>query len=582
MSQDTATSVGAVSAEVEANRRLILSARGQGPAALLKAFARLSGPGWLQSAITLGGGSLASSLYLGVLSGFALLWLQPVAMIIGVIMLSTISYVTLSTGERPFQAINRHISPVLGWGWLLATMMANLVWSMPQFSLATAAVRQNLLPRLFEPIPETAGKLLVGLAIALFCSVVVLLYDRGQRGARLCDVVLKLMVALIVVAFFGVVIKLSLASEVPWARVFAGLVPDLRLLSRPPASLQPYIAAVAEPFQPFWTNLVVADLRGVMIAAAATAVGINMTFLLPYSMLRRGWDRDFRGMAVFDLATGLFVPFVLVTGCVVLVAALQFHSRPAPGLLGERDVSGAVVAPEKKLVGPYNNLLRKRLATELGAAAVAAMEPAALAAQLAAMPEADRRMAAMLVQRDAFALADSLTPLTGRVYAHYVFGLGVVGMAVSSIIILMMINGFVVCEMVDCPCSGWLYRGGCLMPLVGILGPFIWRGGKAQFWLAVPTSNIAFVLIPLAYLTFAFMLNSPKLLGAAMPRGAARIACNLLVVPAASLAAAGSVWKLWSGLRWTGLGILAAFLLLCAIVHQVRRSKAGAAVAAAT
>ena len=27
-----------------------------------------------------------------------------------------------------------------------------------------------------------------------------------------------------------------------------------------------------------------------MIAAAATAVGINMTFLLPYSMLARGWD----------------------------------------------------------------------------------------------------------------------------------------------------------------------------------------------------------------------------------------------------------------------------------------------------
>ena len=32
----------------------------------------------------------------------------------------------------------------------------------------------------------------------------------------------------------------------------------------------------------------------------AAAVGINMTFLLPYSMLARGWDKDFRGLAVFD------------------------------------------------------------------------------------------------------------------------------------------------------------------------------------------------------------------------------------------------------------------------------------------
>lgn len=36
----------------------------------LPVYLRLSGPGWLQSAITLGGGSLAGSLYLGVIGGF--------------------------------------------------------------------------------------------------------------------------------------------------------------------------------------------------------------------------------------------------------------------------------------------------------------------------------------------------------------------------------------------------------------------------------------------------------------------------------------------------------------------------------
>ena len=34
------------------------------------------------------GGSLASSLFLGVLAGTSLLWLQPVAIILGVIMLA--------------------------------------------------------------------------------------------------------------------------------------------------------------------------------------------------------------------------------------------------------------------------------------------------------------------------------------------------------------------------------------------------------------------------------------------------------------------------------------------------------------
>ena len=43
---------------VEADRRLILEAQDKGGMAKLGAYTRLSGPGWLQSAIPLGGGSL--------------------------------------------------------------------------------------------------------------------------------------------------------------------------------------------------------------------------------------------------------------------------------------------------------------------------------------------------------------------------------------------------------------------------------------------------------------------------------------------------------------------------------------------
>ena len=39
----------------------------------LLTYTKLSGPGWLQGAITLGGGSLAGSLYLGVIGGTQLL-----------------------------------------------------------------------------------------------------------------------------------------------------------------------------------------------------------------------------------------------------------------------------------------------------------------------------------------------------------------------------------------------------------------------------------------------------------------------------------------------------------------------------
>ena len=78
------------------------AAEAQGLGAALKTYTKYSGPGWVQSAITLGGGSLSGALFLGILGGTSLLWLQLVAIIMGVIMLSAISYITLSTGKKPF------------------------------------------------------------------------------------------------------------------------------------------------------------------------------------------------------------------------------------------------------------------------------------------------------------------------------------------------------------------------------------------------------------------------------------------------------------------------------------------------
>ena len=55
---------------VDRDRAFLAAAHARGPLATLGAFLKLSGPGWLQSAITLGGGSLAGSLYMGVIGGY--------------------------------------------------------------------------------------------------------------------------------------------------------------------------------------------------------------------------------------------------------------------------------------------------------------------------------------------------------------------------------------------------------------------------------------------------------------------------------------------------------------------------------
>ena len=184
-------------ASIQNEKDFLTKAEASGIVSRLGAYTRLSGPGWLQSAITLGGGSLASSLFLGVLAGYSLLWLQPMAIILGVIMLSAISHVTLSTGQSPFASINNEINPVLGWGWAVATIMANIVWCLPQFSLGTAAVTQNLLPGL----NNTGGKVLICALMLGAAFLVVRAYDKGSTGVKIFDWILKIMVGVVVISF---------------------------------------------------------------------------------------------------------------------------------------------------------------------------------------------------------------------------------------------------------------------------------------------------------------------------------------------------------------------------------------------
>jgi Mn2+/Fe2+ NRAMP family transporter len=554
-----------------------LDAQKKGKGAVFKTYVRLSGPGWLQSGITLGGGSLSSSLYLGVLVGFSFMWLQPFAMILGIIMLSAIAYVTLSAGDRPLKAINEHVSPVLGWGWLIASMMANIVWSLPQFALGTVVLRQNILPGLLGSgaMAEMPSKIIAGAVFLGLCLTFSLTYGAGGKGTKIFEILIKTIVSMIVLCFVGVVIKLTIEGEIQWGRILGGLVPDLSLFVKPTDYIVPHIEKVAEKFQPFWTNMIVGQQRDVMISAAATAVGINMTFLLPYSMLRKGWDKYFRGLAIFDLSTGLFIPFIIATGCVVIASSSQFHGKPTEGFVAEVEGGEITGEPAPNLVKPYNGLLKSRVKHEIGAEAYAKLTPKGLAAATDALPWADKRMAAILVKRDAFNLADTLTPLTGPVIAQYIFGFGVMGMAMSAATMLMTINGLCFCELLGKAPRGWFQRFGSIMVSVGALGPFFWK--DAAPYLAVPTSVFAMVLLPIAYFAFFLLMNQKTFMGENMPVGGKRILWNVLMALAAGAAAFGSVYSLWSKLHYLGIALLVGFIVLCVVVHFVRSNTKSSA-----
>lgn len=573
MSQATVTPQAEPSPEsaapsrVEQDRQAIIEARARGPVATMGVYTRLSGPGWLQSAITLGGGSLASALYLGVLGGYSLLWLQLLAITLGVVMLGAISYVAICTGQRPFAAINRHINPVLGWGWAIGSLVASIVWSLPQFSLSTAVVQQNLMPGLLGAesfLGDRGGKMVICGVLLLISSAILWCYDRRGKGIRSFEYVLKGMVGIIVVSFIGVVLKISFSAGLPWGQIFSGFIPDINAFSRPAATFLPFLDGISPEYREYWTRAIVSRQQDVIIAGASAAVGINMTFFLPYSMLARGWGKDFKGLAVFDLATGMAIPFILVTSCIVIAAASQFHTQPGAGL-----TDGGT--PSANSLSEYNGILESRLKQEPGgAAAVAALTPDEKQARIATLPESERQVAAMLVKRDAFQLADSLAPLTGSTVSHVLFGIGVLGMGLSSIVMLMVISGFVLREMFGWAPGGLAQRVGGLVAGLGVLGPFVWSG--AQFWLAVPASVMGMTLLPIAYFTFLCMMNSRRLLGDQMPRGGSRFIWNTLMVTATVSVTIAGAWTIWNKAGWYGASAGLAFIAAALLVHLLRKA----------
>ncbi len=535
--------------------------------ARLAVYARMSGPGWLQGAITLGAGSLAGSLFIGILAGPHFLWIQPFAMICGVIMLSAIAYVTLSTGEQPMKTISLHLSPLLAIAWAVATIVANVVFALPQFSLSTSTIMQNLAPALSD---SAAAPWWIGGLLALTSLGMVWAYESGHRGLWIFEMTLKVLVAIVVLSFFAVVAMLIVRGQVDLGAMLAGLVPHPGQMSEPTAELAAFAAATG-PHEKLWSGIIAGQQRAMIIAAGGSAVGINMTFLLPYSLLRRGWGRRHRELSVFDLLLGLFIPFSIATSCLVIAAGSQFYTRTHDVLAGDGSVRPSM---QRAYAASVDAFLLARDGDDFTQASDEAKEAAR-----AALPEADRIMAAMLAPRDAGQLSATLEPILGRVGANLVFGAGVVAMGWSSIIMMILMNGLAVGALLKRITDRRVFLIGAIMPAIsGFLAPVIWTGASRAA-LAIPAAVVATVFLPVAYFTFLLLMNSRGALGEHRPRGAARWIVNLLMIVATVASFVASAWGLqdkgWIGaLGMLGLIVLFLFGLSCFI--RPRQDRRGA------
>jgi len=251
----------------------------------------LSGPGWVQSALTLGAGSAGSSIFAGAVFGYDLLWVQPVAMFLGVVVFSAIGHQLLVTQARPYDVFRKRLHPALAWAWGGVVLLASIIWQFPQYALATSVSRDIFavasldVPR----APIALGLLVAGTALCWS-------YGQGSRRAiRLFERTLKYFVLLMSLFFLLVVVKTGIDLKALVRGLFGFHLPH--------------------------------DREGltIVLGALGAAVGVNMTFLYPYTLLARGWGREHRGLKNFDLAVSMFAPFVLTTSLVVIACANTLH-----------------------------------------------------------------------------------------------------------------------------------------------------------------------------------------------------------------------------------------------------------------
>lgn len=256
-----------------------------------RAYWSLSGPGWVQSALTLGAGSAGSSIFAGAVYGYDLLWVQPVAMFLGVVMFAAIGHQTLVTQARPYDVFRKALHPALAFAWGAVVLLASIIWQFPQYALATSVARD-----VFAVAGVDMPRLPIALALLVAGTALCWSYGRGSRRAvRLFERALKYLVLLMALFFLVVVVKTGVDFRALLEGLFGFHVPR--------------------------------DREGltIVLGALGAAVGVNMTFLYPYTLLARGWGREHRGLKNFDLAVSMFAPFVLTTGLVVVACANTLH-----------------------------------------------------------------------------------------------------------------------------------------------------------------------------------------------------------------------------------------------------------------
>lgn len=495
----------------------------------------LSGPGFLQGAMTLGGGSAVASLAIGANFGYEYLWVQPISMIIGCIMLFALSYQTLSTEERPYVAMKRHLSPAVAWLWAMAAIASSIIWGLAQYPIGAGMLEDIILVTTgFEfGAKGTTGHqaYLFGFALLMYVVVAVTAWNYSKGGAfiRGVELTLKVLIGAIVVCFGWVVVGASIQGRIDWAGAALGFIP--------------------RSFPTEGSGLTT------LMGAFGAAIGINMTFVYGYTLLRRNWGQAHRTLSRYDITLGLVIPYIIVVSLISVACASGLYPLAKPleveakrlatqakstavsdaaalGRITDCLTRATTLMGEAKALAEADRLFA-RSGAKYRAAEEALVEAEALlkaSAPHASVPEGTQQdIQALLRQR-----ADLIKPVAAaKVFAsgglggplgRLVFCIGILGMTTNALIMHMLCCGFACAEVFGFAIGSMRYRRACLITTPAVFGVFFWH--LYGMYIGLITSAICAFLLPIAYIGWLIMNNRRSYLGPETPTGGRRFWAN--------------------------------------------------------
>jgi hypothetical protein len=274
--------------------------------------------------------------------------------------------------------------------------------------------------------------------------------------------------------------------------------------------------------------------------------------------LGRGWRRRHNQFAKFNLFFGLFIPFVLCSSCLTILSAVA-HQKMIDSLSEEVSIKIVHSDSESERI---STLLRERIIFEIGNEQFQKLPPFQQDERIESLSKPNYILAHLVSQSNSKKWIHFLSD-SGKEPVQYLLGIVVLLISFSTIVILMVLNGHLICEILGKPHKGAPFQTGSLLLAVSSVGPFVWSDQDG--WVADPSYFLSLVILPYLLLSFLVMLNNKELLGRQCPQGIKGFSLNLGVCLSFLLLGSSSFYLVWNHF-WGNFPLGQALVVLIGLI----------------